>query len=191
VFFVLELAAMALLLLVPLPIPALIPLLVGATLDLSLRGRSWAAVGLGGKDFGRHCLLGAAIGLAVASVLYFVASASTSSTLLLEGNTSALLPALLLAAAWSAATEMVFRGFVIGSMHHLWGSRAALVGVFVAGLFSALATGPSSSMAAMGALLYGVGYGLLYLAGRRSLALPMAAHMAIEMHTAVVEFGGW
>lgn len=183
-----ELGTALLLVLLPLPVPALLPLLILASISLAARGGSFGELGLSVEGAASRLVLGLCLGAAVASALHVVTGPASSDIMLLRGNRRVLVSGLLLAAASGVATEMVFRGYLIGSMHQEWGQRGASLGVLLGALLSALALQPETLVAGLGALILALGYGLFYLAGGRNLVLPIAVHVAVDAHGLVVEF---
>ena len=194
---VIEVAVLAVVPWLPLPVPAAVPLLVLAALSLWLRGKGFAEVGLVATPRAwPHVAIGVVLGVAA----FIASSALVGPAARLAGlgvdfnhlppvrdNGSVLLSALLLAWAGAAAAEMVFRGYVLDRLAgdlRLSSFTAVLVGAALYGW--ALAAGqdpgqdPGSLARVAGAALMGVGYGALYFAAGRNLLLPIAFHGAFE-----------
>ncbi len=207
----LELAAVAALLgwlpSLTLPVPGVVVLLAAASLSVWLRGQSWERLGLeGGPDLGLHILTGAVLGTLVFAVsmglwapaLEAASGHAVEFNLLPEarGNAIVLVSALLLVWAGAWAAEMVFRGYLLRRVEDAFGGGAAATAVAVA--ISALAYGwfaattgeyGSLPLRFVGAAVMGVGYGLLYFAGGRRLALPIVFHGAFETTNLVLIYG--
>lgn len=187
----LELGVAVGLLLVPLPVPAEIPLLLLAMLALGLRGQSFADVGLDGTKGLPTAVGGIAVGIAVATTLYFSVGPSPGSDYLgVEGNARQLIAILMISAAMAMVSEMVFRGYLIHRMKQAWGETGVAVGVLSGALLSALATQPDTMTEGLGVVIFSIGYALLYLASKHKLLLPFAVHFAIDGHGAVIEYLG-
>tara|TARA_R110002096_G_scaffold433887_2_gene653770 strand:+ start:78653 stop:79270 length:618 start_codon:yes stop_codon:yes gene_type:complete len=189
VTFAIEMLVMVVLLVLPLPVPALIPLVVLASVALEVRGLGWSHVGLQGKHAARDSATGLVLGLLVASLLPLaVGQAAESDFLLLQGNGRALVAALLLTLALSAASEMLFRGYAIAAATRVWGDSGAIAGLLVGAVSGTIATQPASAGAALGAFVIGLGYGLLYFASGRRLILPITMHFVVDAYPIVLEF---
>lgn len=189
VTFAIEMLVMVVLLVLPLPVPALIPLVVLASVALELRGLGWSHVGLQGKNAARDTVTGLVLGLLIASLLPLaVGQAAESEFLLLQGNGRALVAALLLTLALSAASEMLFRGYIISAATRIWGASGAIVGLLVGAIVGTIATQPASAGAAIGTFVVGLGYGLLYFASGRRLLLPITMHFVADACPIALEF---
>lgn len=188
--FAAEILVAGVLLLLPLPVPAIIPLVILASIGLELRGLGWSQVGLDGENARRDCLAGCAIGLLVAIVVPLAVGPAGSKFLLLAGNQRALISALLLTLALSAAHEMLFRGYVIASATRIWGASGASVGLLVGASLSTIALQPTTVGEALGYFLVSLGYGAFYYASGRRLLLPILVHFVVDGYPIVVEFIG-
>lgn len=182
---VLELAAVAALLVVPLPIAVgpLVPLVLLASISLWARGQSWAQVGLDGERIGAMFLAGLVIGvaaplleLAVASPILHVLTArapESSPYGMVRGSPAFLATMLVIVTASAAAVEMVFRGYLLTRIETRAGTAIAVT-ASAAGSAWLDADGDPGRL--VGGLILGLGFAGLYLAGKRSLVLPMVAH---------------
>lgn len=187
-----ELGVAALVALLPLPIPALLVLVLLATVSIAIRGGSWLDTAPADTDGALARIgLGLVIGTTIAMFLHFLMGPGTVTILLVHGNQRALVAGLLVALATSVASEMLFRGYVISSMERAWGAAGARAGVIVGALLAVTVASPSSVSAAAGTFVLGIGYALLYLAGRKSLALPIAVHLCLLAQPLIYEFAGW
>jgi membrane protease YdiL (CAAX protease family) len=173
---------------------------------LRLRGERWADVGL--RRAHRWGALLRVVGVAVLLLLvattllgYLLAAAGWLPDISrfdpLRGDPAVLLAGLLL--VWTTAAfgeEMLFRGFVMHSIHRLcrdagWGRRPwAWALTLTAVLFGCghAYEGPAGCVLA-GAI--GLGYGLTYFASRRSLWGPILAHGAYDTVAFVLVFLSW
>lgn len=166
---------------VPLTPTPLIPMVIAASLILWIGGRSWLDVGLrGGDGTGAMIGLGVAIGAVAFAALALVdpASLSANQPVSARGSLGVAAIAGVLAATAAFAAEMV-RGFVISRLIDLTGRPAAAVAI------AAIAWGAIFGLArpaeALGLAIAGAGFGLLYLAGGKRMALPIAAHLTFEV----------
>ncbi len=177
-----------------LPLPAAAPLLVAAALSLWLRGKGFGDVGLSATSdswpsFGIGLMLGA-VALTGAAwllgpALQQLASVSVEFNHLppVRGNVEVLIQALILVWAGAAAAEMVFRGYLLDRLTRELGLSDLWAIVLSAALYGwaiALSQGTGTGAGFAGGFIMGIGYGALYLAGRRNLVLPIAFHGAFE-----------
>lgn len=187
----LELGIAALVVVAPLPVPAMIPLLLLTMLALGLRGQSFADVGLDATNALPTIVGGFALGVGVATALFFIAGPMPGSDFLgVEGNGRQLLAIVLISAAMAMVSEMVFRGYIIHRMKQAWGDSGVVAGVLAGALLSALAARPDTVTEGLGVLVFSAGYALLYLASKHKLLLPFVVHFAIDGHGAVIEYLG-
>lgn len=194
---VIEVAVLAVVPWLELPVPAAIPLLVLASVSLWLRDKGFAQVGLvatprAWPHFAIGVVLGVAGFVAASAVLgpagRFAGLAIDFNHLPpVRGNGAVLLSALVLAWASALAAEMVFRGYVLDRLLgdlRLSPIAAVVIAAVVYGWVLAPGQDPGQDPGTIarfaGAALMGVGYGALYFAGRRNLILPIAFHGAFE-----------
>jgi membrane protease YdiL (CAAX protease family) len=190
---VVEMALVVLVLVVGFPISTSIPLLVLASLSLWFRGKSWTDVGFsGGDDLPLMIVIGVVLGTAtMLATTWVVAPALEASGELavelsylapLRGNTKLLPTAIVLTLATVFASEMVFRGWLIERIRERFDDPAAGSGVavFLSAVVYAWAISEGRQAGAVGGFTLGLGFGFLYLAGRRSLVLPIAFHGAFQ-----------
>jgi len=140
-----------------------------------MSGSSWGEAGLGGKSVFRDTLLGACAGTAAFLIVAVTAGTSAIGELaIVRGNGEALVLVGLLTVAFAAAGEMVFRGFIMTRVAAATDSWA--MGNIVAAIAFGIAIGGDDIGAVIGLSVAGLGYGLLYLAASRRLALAIATH---------------
>lgn len=188
-----ELALVVVVLLVGFPISTSIPLLVVASLSLWFRGKSWHDSGLrGDDDLVVMLIVGAVLGvLAMLATAWLVAPGLEAAGALgvelsylpvLRGNTQMLPTIFVLTWAGVIASEMVFRGWLIPRIASLFDDEVAGTGVavFASAALYAWAVAESRQAGAVGGFALGLGFGILFLAGRRSLGLPIAFHGAFQ-----------
>jgi hypothetical protein len=165
---------------VPFAPTPLVPMVIAASLALWIRGRGWADVGLRGGA--AMVGLGVAIGLlSLAAVAVIDPHAlGAGQPITARGSVEILVIASLLAATSAFAAEMI-RGFVIAGFAELFGEREAIWAVAAAALAWVVIFGRGDAAGAVGLASWAIGFGLLYVAGGRRLALPIAAHVTHEV----------
>lgn len=180
-----EIAAFAAVALVgwPASVPVVLPLFVVASLARWARGRSWGElVHGGGAAVGAVAGL-AALGLAVIVGTPVVETVSDravewSTFPTVRGSTAQLVPVLLYVAATSFAAELALRGWIVERVVELAEGRphARTLAIMLGALAEALLA-PGDLAARLGAALFGLGLGAMYLAGGRSLVAPTCARI--------------
>jgi len=189
--FAAEIVGMGALLLVPLPIPAMIPLVILASIALELRGLGWSQIGLQGSAPLRDSVSGLMLGVLVAGVLALAfGRAGGSDFLLISGNARALIAALLVTLALSAVSEMLFRAYVIASAVRVWGPSGARGGVLIGAVLSTIAMQPTTAVAALASFVVALGYAAFFFASGRRLLLPITVHFAFDGYPIVLEYFG-
>jgi len=186
-----EVAAVVLLSVVGLPIPAVVPLLVVASASLWLRGRSWAEVT---KGPALYALIGGAAGI-VALVLALwigtpIAESLTdyavqwSSYPIVRGSSVQFFVVALVVALFAVAAELVVRGWIVERVLELGGHPllAVLVGAFAEALLA-----PGDFTVRIGAGLVGIGLGWMYVAAGRSVVAPICARVAFTIGALLLE----
>ena len=167
----------------------LIGLLVLASVSLMLRSKGWSHAGFHCGD--RTVLVlttGAVLGTAAllgiawlwAPALEDLSGRAVELNVLppLRGHSGLLVTALLLAFASAFAIEMVFRGYLFERIRELINNDALAIVASAAAYAAVVAEQGLASV--VGALVMGVGYGLMYLAGNRTLVFPIAFHCAFD-----------
>ena len=181
-----EAAAVVAIALVPLGrIPAAVPLFAVASCSLWLRHRAWAERFAGG-----HGRIGALAGL-VALAIAVLAGTPLLEALgepvvwsawpIVRGSGSQAFAVAVIVIALAIAQELALRGWIVERVLELGGSK--LVAVFCGGLAEALVA-PEGRI---GAGLFGVGLGILYIGSGRSLTAPLAARIAFALGALVLE----
>jgi membrane protease YdiL (CAAX protease family) len=189
-----EVAAVLALAVVRLPdaLPVALLLLVVATASRWARGRDWAQLLRGDR---RVAAVGAAAGGA-ALVTAVVAGApfvelmsgclvEWSAFPVVRGNPSQLVWVGLVVVALAIASELAMRGWIVERMLELSPGPPVLP-VLVGAFAEALIT-PGDAAARIGAGLFGVALGWMYVAGGRSLIAPIFARGAFGLGAAVLE----
>ncbi len=189
---------------VSLPIPVVIPLLVAGSLSLWIRGRSWTDVL---KGPAHHAAIGAAagaLGLVLALLLgtplverVTGGAVQWSMYPIVRGSTSAALTVALLVGVGALASELVLRGWLVERVLELGGSPviAILVGAIAEALLvfpvahgdpGAFAIGGDLT-ARIGAGMYGIAMGWMYVAGRRNAVGPICARGVFSLGALALE----
>jgi gamma-glutamylcyclotransferase len=177
-----ELLAIGAVGLIELPVPRAAPLLVLASLSLWIRDRSWTDAGLrADPGWAGLAAAGLVVGAASQLVISIAAGGPVQEQAVAQAGLTAASMVLLLQVAAAFASEMVFRGFLIERLEQVASKDAAIAISAIA--FAWIAGG--GVLAFGGALVAGLGYALLYIAGGRTLVLPIAVHIGFEA-TAIV-----
>jgi membrane protease YdiL (CAAX protease family) len=167
-----------------------IPILLAGWLSLWLRRSGWRSIGMRRPaNWGRTLLLGIGFGLACNALDWAVITPlmeraaglalDMSQFDSLRGNLVVLL--IWLALAWTLGAfgeEMVWRGYVLNRVADLFGRRRAgwVVGLLGMGVLFGLGHAYQGLPGIMTNFLWGILYGVLYLASGRNLWLPIVAH---------------
>lgn len=187
----LEAAAVLAAAVLALPVPAAVPLLVIASVSLWLRGRSWADVIVGPASY---AAIGAAAG-ATALALALVVSTPLVEAItdhavqwsmypVVRGSLGAALMVGIVVAVSAVAAELVLRGWLVERVLELSGHRA--LAIFVGAIAEALIADGDLGMR-LGAGVFGVALGWMYLAGGRSVVAPICARLVFSLGAVALE----
>jgi hypothetical protein len=172
-------------------VPWIAGLLVVATLVNWLRKRSWA-------DRVRGPAIYAAIGAGAGLIALMLAillgtpavegftdqAVQWSSYPVVRGSVSTFAMVALVVAVGSLASELVLRGFVVELSHEL--TRSNIASVLMGALAEALLTGGDAGMK-LGAGVFGLGLGAMYVASGRSVLAPLCARLTFALGALVLE----
>jgi hypothetical protein len=177
------------------PVTVIVALLAVASVTMWLRGKSWTHVIKGPAVY---AAIGAAAGL-IALVLALVVA-----TPLVEGVTDwavqwstypvargsaaqAILVAIVVGVG-ALAAELVLRGFIVETVLDLAGDRpgARLLAILVGAVGEALLAEGDVAMR-LGAGVFGLGLGWMYIAGGRSVVAPLCARLAFSLGAVALE----
>jgi hypothetical protein len=188
-----EALAIAATAIIPLPVPAQIPLLSVASISLWVRGGSWS------PRFATNRLrvvVGIAVGAAALALAFGVIGPALEAGAgamivwtqwgVVRGNVAAAIPVAIVVAALVVATEMILRGWIVERVLELasgWPGRIAAVAI-AAGIEAIFLATPEN---AFGAMLFGAALGSIYLSSGRSLVAPIAARLVFELGIVVLE----
>lgn len=174
-----------------LPVPWLAGLLVLATLVNWLRKRSWQERIRGPR---LYAAIGAAagvvaLGLAIVAgtplVERFTDQAVQWSTYpIVRGSASALFTIGLVVAVGALASELVLRGFIVELSHEF--THSGIAAVLMGGLVEALLV-DGDAATRLGAGVFGVGLGAMYMASGRSVLAPLCARLTFVLGALVLE----
>jgi membrane protease YdiL (CAAX protease family) len=189
-----EVAAVLALAVVPVPevMPVALPLVVIATASRWARRRSWDQLlqpGRGTAAVGLAAGL-AALVIALAAGTPFVERMSGravewSSFPIVRGNVSQLVLVALILIAMAIATELALRGWIVERVLELSPGPTVLP-VLVGAIAEGLVT-RGDFAARVGAALFGVGMGWMYVAAGRSVIAPICARMAFSLGAVALE----
>ena len=170
-------------------IPFSLPLLVLASASRWLRGRSWTEVASGG-----YAAIGAAVG-AVALGLAIVLGTPLVEAVanravewaqfgMVRGSPTQLLVFAVFVAMASLAAELALRGWIVERVLEL--SKAPVLAVLVGAIAEALLV-PGSVGVRIGAAIFGIGLGWIYVAGGRSVVAPICARVMFSVGALLLE----
>jgi hypothetical protein len=170
---------------------AIAGLLAVATLVNWLRRRSWADRVRGPRVY---AAIGAGAGL-VALVLAVLLGTPAiegftdqaiqwSSYPIVRGSTTAFVTVAIVVAVGSLASELVLRGFVVELSHEF--TRSNIASVLMGALGEALLTEGDAGMK-LGAGVFGLGLGAMYVASGRSVLAPLCARLTFALGALVLE----
>lgn len=187
----LEVAAVIAAAVVSLPVPAAVPLLVIASLSLWLRGRSWTDVVHGPTSY---AAIGAAAGVAALALALGVSTplveALTEQAVqwsmypVVRGSLGTALMVAVVVGVSAVAAELVLRGWLVERVLELGGHR--VLAVLVGAIAEALISDGDLGMR-LGAGVFGIGLGWMYLAAGRSIAAPICARLAFSLGAVALE----
>jgi hypothetical protein len=153
---------------VPLPVPAVLPLLIVAAVSLTLRGKSlvYGTYGAGA---------GALAGLA-ALVIAELVTGGWNDYPVVRGAAAQAIAVGVLVGCTAAATEMVLRGWIVERVRELGG--APVMAVLVGAIAEALIT-PGGVGVRIGAGCFGIGLGWMYI--RAGMRAPLCARLVFAL----------
>lgn len=189
-----EVAAVLALAIAPLPevMPIALPLVVVATASRWARRRSWdqllqSSAGSAGVGFAAGL---AALVIALVAGTPFVELMSGravewSAFPIVRGNLSQLVLVGLIVIAMAIATELALRGWIVERVLEL-SPGSPVLPVLVGAIAEGLVT-RGDFAARVGAALFGLGLGWMYVAGGRSVIAPIGARIAFSLGAVALE----
>ncbi len=177
---------------VPLSIPVVIPLLAAASLSMWVRGRSFAQLTKGPALY-------AAIGLGAGLVSLAIAVAISTPLVeritdqavvwsmypMVRGSATAFATLTVLVGLGAVAAELVLRGWIVERVLEL-GRGNVVLAILVGAVAEALLSGGDFT-ARIGAGLFGIAMGWMYVAGGRSVTAPVLARLAFSLGALALE----
>lgn len=176
---------------IPLPIPVVIPLLAAASLSMWARGRSFAQVTKGPALYAAIGLAAGLVGLAFAVVagtplVERVTDQAVQWSMypIVRGSATSFSTLAVLVGLGAVAAELVLRGWIVERVLELHGNAvlAVLVGAFAEALVS-----DGELTARIGAGIFGIAMGWMYVTGGRSVTSPMLARLAFSLGALALE----
>ncbi len=189
---VFEIVAVLALAIAPLPesMPVALPLLVVASLSRWWRGRSWAEVATGGYAKSGAVVGLVALGLAVVAGAPFVESLSAravewSSFPIVRGSAMQTVLVAVVVGVTAVASELALRGWIVERVLEL-SPGSPVLPVLIGAIAEALVT-PGDVTVRIGAGLFGMGLGWLYVASGRSVVAPICARASFAIGAVILE----
>lgn len=174
-----------------LPVPAVVPLLIAASLSLWLRGRSWGGVFKGPAIYAP---IGALAGAAALAFALFVSTplveAMTDHAVqwsmypVVRGSGGTAIMVAIVVAVSAVAAELVLRGWLVERALEL---RAHPVLAILAGAIAEALISDGDLGMRIGAGLFGIGCGWMYVAGGRSVVAPICARLVFSLGALLLE----
>jgi hypothetical protein len=176
------------------PVYVVIALLAVASVAMWLRGKSWARV-LKGPAW--HAGLGALVGLVALAIGLLVATpllqAITDDAIqwsmypVVRGSSQQALLVAIVVGALALATELVLRGFVVDLLLELRVARYRPVVAIVIGALGDAVLADGGVAARIGAAIFGVALGWMFVASGRSVVAPLCARLAFVLGALALE----
>jgi hypothetical protein len=170
---------------VPLPVPTVVPLLVVASLSLWLRGRSWSGVIKGPAAYAAIGALAGVIALVLAlfvstPLLESISDAAVQWSMypVVRGSTGAAIMVAIVVAISAVAAELVLRGWLVERVLEL---RGHVVLAILAGALAEALISDGDLAIRIGAGIFGIGCGWIYVAGGRSVVAPICARLLFSL----------
>lgn len=170
---------------VPLPVPAVVPLLIAASLSLWLRGRSWSGVIKGPAVYAAIGALAGVIALVLAlfvstPVLEAISDAAVQWSMypVVRGSTGTAIMMAIVVAISAVAAELVLRGWLVERVLELRGHPVLAI---LAGALAEALISDGDLAIRIGAGMFGIGCGWIYVAGGRSVVAPICARLVFSL----------
>ena len=189
-----EIALVLAIALIPWPqvMPVALPLVVCASISRWLRGRSFTEVLHGGAETAVIGALAGAVGLGLALVLgtpvvesLSLRAVEWSTYPIVRGSASQMAVVIVIVTISAIAAELALRGWIVERMLELSPGPTVLP-ILIGGIAEAVVT-PGGISVRIGAALFGIGLGWMYVAARRSVIAPMLARITFQVGAVVLE----
>ncbi len=176
----------------PQMMPIALPLVVCASISRWLRGRSFVEVLHGGTETALLGAVAGAAGLGLGLLLgaplvesLTMRAVEWSTFPIVRGSASQMALVLTIVTIAAIAAELALRGWIVERVLELSPGQSALA-IMVGGFAEAVIT-PGGITIRIGAMLFGIGLGWMYVASGRSVIAPMLARIAFVCGTVVLE----
>jgi len=177
--------------LVSLPVPVVVPLMIAASVSLWVRGRSWGGVV---KGPALYAAIGAAAG-GVALALALVISTPLLEAItdyavqwsmypIVRGSSGQAVMVAIVVGISALAAELVLRGWIVERVLELRGHP--VLAVLAGAIAEALLAGGDLTTR-IGAGLFGIGLGWMYIAAGRSIVAPLCARLVFALGAVLLE----
>lgn len=172
--------------------PVALPLVTCASISRWLRRRSFTEVLHGGADRAVIGALAGAIGLGLALLagtpvveMVSLRAVEWSAYPIVRGNASQMAVVIVIVTIAAIASELALRGWIVERMLEL-SPKPTVLPILVGALAEAVVT-PGGVSVRLGAALFGVGLGWMYVAAGRSVVAPMLARITFQVGAVVLE----
>ncbi len=189
-----EIAIVLVLAIVPLwdQVPLAIPLVVAASIAKWVRGASWGDVS---SANGFHLLVGLGAGIAGLVLALIggtpIVEALTSRGVewstyaIVRGNFAMVGGVVIFVAMVSLCTEAALRGWIVDRVLELAPAQKVLA-VLVGAFAEAIVT-PGDATVRIGAAIFGIGLGWMYVAAKRNMVVTIVARMTFTISLVILE----
>ncbi|MBA3456674.1 MAG: CPBP family intramembrane metalloprotease [Deltaproteobacteria bacterium] len=190
-----EIAMVLAIALIPWPemMPVALPLVACASISRWLRGRSFTEVLHGGTEKALIGALAGVVGLGLALLLgtpvvemISLRAVEWSAYPIVRGNASQMAVVIVIVTIAAIASELALRGWIVERMLEMSPGRTAVLPILVGAIGEAVVT-PGGVSVRLGAALFGIGLGWMYVAAGRSVVAPMLARIAFQVGAVVLE----
>jgi hypothetical protein len=172
--------------------PVALPLVACASISRWSRGRSFTELLTGGTDRALIGAIAGAIALAIALIAgtplveaLSLRAVEWSSFPIVRGNASQMALVIVLVSIAAIAAELALRGWIVERVLELSPGPAVLP-VLIGAFAEAIIT-PGGVSVRIGAMLFGIGLGSMYVAAGRSVIAPMLARVMFQVGAVVLE----
>lgn len=188
----LEIAIVVAIAVIPWPnaLPLAIPLVVAASLAKWVRGGSWGDV-----TAANNALVGLAAGIAGLGLALLIGTplvetlvsrtVEWSANAIVRGNPGMLGGVVILAAMMALCMELALRGWIVDRVLELAPGQTVLA-VLVGACAEAIVT-PGDATVRIGAAIYGIGLGWMFVAAKRNVLVPLLARMTFVVVLVILE----
>jgi hypothetical protein len=177
--------------LIALPVPTVVPLLIAASLSLWLRGRSWGGVFKGPAVY---AVVGLVAGAAALVLALFVSTPLVEAVTdfavqwsmypVVRGSGGTAIMVAIVVAISAVAAELVLRGWLVERVLELRGHP--VLAILAGAIAEALISDGDLGMR-IGAGMFGLGCGWMYVAGGRSVVAPICARLVFSVGALALE----